>query len=77
MHFSLVNAVKQQASYAAKLAVGPLENYNILENSYAFWCFFNGNQAIRNTLDNFSQKFIDNAEKSKKEIVELAYTFAS
>lgn len=75
--FNPINALIQQSSYALKLCERDLNNFDVLNNSYAFWVFFNGNQVIRNSLDDLSEKFVKSAENSRQAIEEWAYTFAS
>lgn len=77
IYFNPINALIQQSSYALKLTERDISNFNILNNSYAFWCYFNGNKAIRNSLDGLSGLFVESAEKSRQTIAAWAYTFAA
>ncbi|OMJ87101.1 hypothetical protein SteCoe_11251 [Stentor coeruleus] len=77
IYYNPINALMQQATYALKLTRGDVSNFDIFSNSYAFWSFFNGNKAIRNSLDSIAVKFVDTAETSRQEIEKWAYTFAS
>ncbi|OMJ73804.1 hypothetical protein SteCoe_27447 [Stentor coeruleus] len=77
VYYNPVNALIQQATYALKLSRSGISDFNIFNNSYAFWCFFNGKNAIRNSLDDISNKLVSTAEKSRQEIEKWAYTFAS
>ena len=75
--FNPVNALLQQASYSLKLCEKDLNSFDVLNNSYAFWVFFNGKQVIRDSLDDLSEQFVQSAENSRQTIEEWAYTFAS
>jgi hypothetical protein len=75
--FNPVNALFQQSSYALKMCEKGLETFDILNNSYAFWAFFNGKQVISYSLDDLSEQFVKSAENSRQAIEKWAYTFAS
>jgi hypothetical protein len=74
---NLVEALLQQTTYALKLTKENIDNFNIINNTYAFWAYFNGKGAIKNSLNNLCNDFINNAENSRQTIEQWAYTFAS
>ena len=77
VYLNLIDAVMQQSTYTLKLIDQDMSNFDILNNSYAFWCYFNGNKAIRQSLDELSQRLRNAAEDSREAIGTWAYTFAS